>query len=59
MVIYLVSNELSKAINIKDINDCEPDPCSHGNCFDGVNLYICACDTGYTGTTCAESIGIF
>ena len=41
--------------NIKDINDCEPDPCIHGSCEDEVNLYTCACDSGYSGTDCAES----
>ena len=40
--------------NITDINDCEPDPCTHGSCTDGVNSYICACDTGYSGTNCAK-----
>ena len=43
-----------KNTNDKDINDCQPDPCTHGSCTDEVNLYTCACDPGYTGKKCAE-----
>ena len=42
--------------NIIDINDCEPDPCMHGSCIDGINLYACMCDPGYSGTNCSEGI---
>ena len=38
--------------NIKDINDCESDPCTHGSCLDGVRSYTCVCDAGYTGANC-------
>ena len=42
-------------INIKGINDCEPDPCTHGSCADGVNSYTCVCDPGYSAANCNES----
>ena len=38
--------------SIKDINDCDPNPCTHGSCTDGVNSYTCACDPGYSGVDC-------
>ena len=44
---------------IKDINDCEPDPCKHGHCIDGVNSYTCICNAGFTGTNCAECTNKF
>ena len=40
--------------SIEDINDCDSDPCINGSCIDGVNLYTCACDPGYSGTNCNE-----
>ena len=34
-------------------NSCSPNPClSGGTCTDGVDSYICECDTGYTGVDC-------
>ena len=45
--------------NVKDINDCEPDPCTHGSCIDGVNSYMCACDQGYIGANCNEGTLMF
>ena len=35
-----------------NINDCDPDPCNHGNCVDLIDGYVCHCDPGYTGTHC-------
>ena len=37
---------------IQDINECQSQPCHHGNCTDGVNSYKCACSAGYTGVNC-------
>lgn len=37
---------------LTDIDDCESDPCVKGACFDGVVLYWCDCDPGYTGYDC-------
>ena len=42
-------------LNIKDINECEPYPCIHGSCKDGVNSYMCVCYSGYIGANCNES----
>lgn len=39
-----------------DMDDCDPDPCDpvHGSCIDGgPNKWICECDYGWTGATCA------
>ena len=41
--------------NIKDVNECEPEPCEHGSCTDGVNSHTCECDPGYSGRNCNES----
>ena len=40
--------------SIKDINDCEPDPCKDGICADAVNSYTCLCDPETSGTNCTE-----
>ena len=29
-----------------DINECDPNPCLHGQCTDGVNTFTCSCETG-------------
>ena len=39
-------------IYIPDINECDPEPCDHGTCNNGVDEYTCDCDTYYTGTNC-------
>ena len=36
-----------------DVDDCEPNPCEHGDCTDGVGSFTCACADGYSGPTCA------
>ena len=39
-----------------NINDCYPDPCEHGDCFDKIGDYECQCDPGYEGTQCENNI---
>ena len=39
-----------------NINECDSSPCQHGACVDGVNMFECWCDAGYTGRLCAEDI---
>jgi hypothetical protein len=34
------------------VNDCDPDPCVHGMCTDGLSSYSCLCSEGWTGTNC-------
>ncbi|CAG2189166.1 unnamed protein product [Mytilus edulis] len=39
-----------------DIDECASNPCQHGGvCTDGINGYICTCDSGYTGNNCEEN----
>lgn len=35
-----------------DIDECESNPCLHGQCNDQINHYLCACDPGWSGTNC-------
>ncbi|KAF6021750.1 hypothetical protein EB796_019937 [Bugula neritina] len=35
-----------------DINECDSNPCFHGNCTDEVNGFSCVCDDGYEGVQC-------
>ena len=39
-----------------NIDDCEPDPCEHGKCFDKIGDYECQCEPGYEGTQCEKNI---
>ena len=35
------------------IDLCSPNPCENGECMDdGLLLYVCTCDPGWTGTNC-------
>jgi len=39
----------------RDINQCEPNPCIHGNCIDlpdGKGNYTCKCEPGWRGSIC-------
>jgi len=38
----------------KDVDDCQPNPCVHGTCTDGVNSHTCQCTPGYKGDNCDE-----
>ena len=41
---------------ILDIDDCTNITCLHnGTCVDGIDDYVCACVTGYTGQHCETS----
>ena len=36
-----------------DFNECGSSPCQNGGqCTDGINMYTCSCQAGYTGTNC-------
>ena len=39
-----------------NINECVPDPCTHGTCIDQVNDYLCTCELGYTDKNCSTEI---
>lgn len=41
-------------IYVSDIDECESNPCIHGDCEDLVNGYECICDVGVTGERCDE-----
>jgi len=41
---------------LTDINECASNPCIHGTCHDGVNLFSCACTPGYGGPLCQTDI---
>ena len=43
---------LAAAVPFVDIDECESDPCIHGECHDGINHYTCECNPGYTGENC-------
>ncbi len=35
-----------------EINECVSNPCINGDCVDGINLYACNCNEGWTGYNC-------
>ena len=35
-----------------DINTCDMDPCTNGDCEDLANGYVCRCHEGYQGMYC-------
>lgn len=37
-------------------NNCQPDPCHHGTCVDGIASYTCNCEAGYTGYRCENQL---
>ena len=39
-----------------DIDDCKSKPCQNeGDCYDGINDYVCRCKQGYKGKNCQKS----
>ena len=55
VITFLVHIKIS--LNLKDIDDCSPDPCMNGaTCMDGIDSYTCACVAGYTGDNCSTGI---
>eukprot|EP00061_Rhincodon_typus_P013381 g39721.t1 len=40
----------------RNIDDCNPDPCHHGTCTDGIASFTCQCELGYTGYRCENQI---
>ena len=37
---------------LAEIDECASNPCVNGVCTDAVNMFSCACDTGFEGTLC-------
>lgn len=40
----------------ENIDNCDPDPCHHGQCQDGIDSYTCLCNPGYMGAICSDQI---
>ncbi|XP_023562224.1 neurogenic locus notch homolog protein 2-like [Octodon degus] len=40
----------------ENIDNCDPDPCHHGQCQDGIDSYTCICNPGYMGAICSDQI---
>ena len=36
----------------ENFNDCLSNPCIKGKCIDGINMYTCQCEPGYSGSNC-------
>ena len=36
----------------EDVNECDLDPCVHGQCINIPDTYLCICDDFWTGTNC-------
>ena len=51
---YIVTFPSSTYTFVVDIDECFSNPCSNGQCVNGVNGYTCSCDAGWTGTNCDE-----
>lgn len=40
----------------ENIDNCDPDPCHHGQCQDGIDSYTCVCSPGYMGAICSDQV---
>jgi hypothetical protein len=40
----------------ENVDNCDPDPCHHGQCQDGIDSYTCLCNPGYMGAICSDQI---
>lgn len=40
----------------ENIDNCDPDPCHHGQCQDGIDSYTCICSPGYMGAICSDQV---
>ena len=45
-------------ICVQDIDECQSDPCVHGECIDQINGYVCKCKDGWTGTNCETGMNL-
>ncbi|MCU0664639.1 MAG: carbohydrate-binding protein [Myxococcota bacterium] len=41
------------------VDDCDPNPCVHGTCTDGLSSYSCLCTGDWTGTNCDDYSAIY
>ena len=39
---------------LSDGDECDPNPCIHGNCIDGLVDYACSCPPGFDGKNCSN-----
>ncbi|MBR57053.1 MAG: hypothetical protein CMH54_03245 [Myxococcales bacterium] len=39
-----------------EIDECDPNPCVHGSCTDGIASFTCECDEGFEGILCNINI---
>uniref|UniRef100_A0A8C9UBQ6 Notch receptor 3 n=1 Tax=Scleropages formosus TaxID=113540 RepID=A0A8C9UBQ6_SCLFO len=54
--IYMVILWFEGTLCESNIDNCQPDPCHHGTCVDGIASYTCNCDPGYTGYRCENQL---
>merc|ERR1712168_304969 len=45
-----------KRYGCHDVDECQPNPCVHGTCRDGVNNCTCQCTPGYKGDKCDKEV---
>lgn len=53
---YLLSPGFEGRLCESNIDNCQPDPCHHGTCIDGIASYTCNCVPGYTGYRCENQL---
>jgi len=50
-----MNENCAKSCGICTESKCQPNPCVHGTCTDGVNSYTCQCSPGYRGDNCDKA----